>query len=409
MKLKIITILTLLIFGISAVSATGLNVILANQNPDPVTPGNFVFVNIKLTNTNSEDTASTFVSIIDDNHFKLAQGEDRRKNLGVIPALSSSTDSSSFIIAKYKVYVEENTPIGLNTLSLTVEESGKTYNYEFDILVQDSNPTIELVSSTLEEDFLKAGDSQQYTLTFENKNNVVLKDVIITLDLSNVEGQVLSTKSGSNQFYIDTISGKQQEEITLNLVATPNSDSKPYLLPITIEYEDALGNTYTKSVVSSVQIYSKPELTLELESQTKYTTGNGRYTLSIANPSPTTAKGVELRIISEDAYEVLDGGFQYIGDLDSDDFQTLQSDIFVFNDDAVLKVELNYLDAYNKKITETREISLQLYSEDRLNELGLSGESDGGFSFTTIIVLLIVGFGAFFFGRSKGYKKARKN
>ena len=409
MKLKIITLLTLLIFGISTVSATGINVVLANQNPDPVSPGNFVFINVKLTNTNSEDTQETFISFEDNQYFKLAEGEARERDLGSIPQFSSSSGSSSFIIAKYKLYVETDTPIGLNTINFEVAESGNVNEYEFDILVQDSNPSIELISSKLEEEFIKAGESQKYTLTFENKNNIELKDVVITLDLQNVESEALSTKSGSNQFFLDRINGNQQKEIIINLVATPNSDSKPYLLPITIDYEDALGNSYTKSVVSSVQVYSKPELTLELDSQEKYTTGNGRYTLSIANPSPTTAKGVELRIISQDSYEVLDGGFQYIGDLDSDDFQTLQSDIFVSDSDAALQIELNYLDAYNKKITETREIPLKIYSDERLSELGIVGESQGGFSFTTIILLLIVGIGSFYFGRSKGYKKAKRN
>ena len=348
-------------------------------------------------------------SFEDNQYFKLAEGEARERDLGSIPQFSSSSGSSSFIIAKYKLYVETDTPIGLNTINFEVAESGNVNEYEFDILVQDSNPSIELISSKLEEEFIKAGESQKYTLTFENKNNIELKDVVITLDLQNVESEALSTKSGSNQFFLDRINGNQQKEIIINLVATPNSDSKPYLLPITIDYEDALGNSYTKSVVSSVQVYSKPELTLELDSQEKYTTGNGRYTLSIANPSPTTAKGVELRIISQDSYEVLDGGFQYIGDLDSDDFQTLQSDIFVSDSDAALQIELNYLDAYNKKITETREIPLKIYSDERLSELGIGGESQGGFSFTTIILLLIVGIGSFYFGRSKGYKKAKRN
>ena len=162
-------------------------------------------------------------------------------------------------------------------------------------------------------------------------------------------------------------------------------------------------------MVSSIQVFSEPELTLELDSQEIYTTGKGRYTISIANPSPTTAKGVELRLLSQDSYEVLDGSFQYVGDLDPDDFQTFQSDLYVFNLDTQLVVELSYLDAYNNKVEETRTLDLQLYSDSKLQELGLQGNSSSsGFSLITVlIIVLIVGFIAYKIGGRQSAKKRR--
>lgn len=406
---KIITLLVLLITISSFVHANSLNVVLSNQNPDPVSPGNFVYVNIKITNTDSINTKNTIISFKDNQYFKLAQGEERTRELGAIPQFSSFEGSTSFVIAKYKLFVEENTPLGLNTIEFELKENGELLNYEFDILVQDSNPTLELVSSSIDSTYLKAGESQQLTLTFENKNDITIRDVIVTLNLDEVDSKVFTTKKGSNQFFIDSIGANEEKEIILNLVATPEADSKPYLLPITLEFEDSLGNSYERNVVSSIQVFSKPELTLELDSQSIYTTGKGKYTLSIANPSPTTAKGVELRIISQDDYEVLEGSFQYVGDLDPDDFQTFQSDIFVSNLDSSLEVQLSYLDAYNNKIEETRVLDLQLYSDDKLEELELNGNnSSGSFSFVTLLILLlIVGYITYRIGRKQGLKKRK--
>lgn len=406
---KLISISIILLTLISFTHANSVNVVLSNQNPDPVSPGNFVFVNVKVTNTDSVNTKNTVISFEDNSYFKLAQGEERTRDLGAIPQFSSLEGSSSFVIAKYKLFVEENTPLGLNTIRFNLRESGESLNYEFDILVQDSNPTLELVSSTLESTYLKAGESQPLTLTFENKNDINLRDVFVTLNLDNVDSQVFSTKKGSNQFFIDSIGPNEQKEITLNLVATPETDSKPYLLPITVEFEDSLGNSYQRDMVSSIQVFSEPELTLELDSQEIYTTGKGRYTISIANPSPTTAKGVELRLLSQDSYEVLDGSFQYVGDLDPDDFQTFQSDLYVFDLESELVVELSYLDAYNNKVEETRTLDLQLYSDSKLQELGLQGNSSSsGFSLVTVlIIVLIVGFIAYKVGGRQSAKKRR--
>ena len=213
---KIISILILLIIGLSSTfAASSLNVVLANQNPDPVAPGNFVYVNVKVSNTGSIAVENAKIKFIENQYFKIAPGENKEKELGTIPSFSSLESSSSYSIAKYKILVDSNAPLGLNTLNFQVESVVNKLNYEFDILVQDANPTIELLSSKLENDFIKAGESQKIKLTFTNQNSIDLKDVIVSLDLEEVEDKVLTTKSGSNQIFIGKLKAKEQKEIEI--------------------------------------------------------------------------------------------------------------------------------------------------------------------------------------------------
>ncbi len=407
---KIILILSILILGISSsfAASSSLNVVLANQNPDPVSPGNFVFVNLKVSNTGEKSIESSNVEFVENSYFKLAAGEEKSKSLGVIPAFSSTSTSTSYVIAKYKLYVDPKTPLGLNTIKFNIVSEGTYLNFEFDLLVQDANPTIQLISSNVENEYIKAGESQELNLEFTNKNNIDLRNVVITLDLDGVEDTVFSTKQGSNQVIIENIEAQETVKVNTQLIATPDAESKPYLLPITIEYEDTLGNSYEKEVISTIQVYSKPELSLEVDSQEIYSKGKGKISLAIANPTPTTAKGVELRVLDSQGYEIIEGDFQYVGDLNPDDFQTLQSEIYINSLDTKLKVELSYLDSYNREIVETKELDLKLYNEEKLKELGLSSSNQSsGFPLGTIIFIIIGIIIGFFIGKRSG-KKTKK-
>jgi hypothetical protein len=313
-----------------AYSAPGLNVVLSSQNPDPVSPGNFVFVNVKLSNLGTNDIKDATIRMIENNNFRIASGSDVTKRVGSIPAYSgTSTDSSGFIIAKFKVLVDSSTPLGLNTLKFQVD-ADRTYEYEFDILVEDSNPTIQVNKFDLEK--VEAGSSSKLTLEIENTNSITLKNVIITLGLDDIEDKVINVESGSNQKTLRIIKPGEKVSIEYNLIVNPDAESKPYQVPVEIIYEDSLENSFSTEVLVSINVYSKPILDINLDSQTVYTKGKGQITLAVANPGTSTVKGVRIELLESDDYEIIEGSYQYVGDLNPDDFQTIQTDIFITYD-----------------------------------------------------------------------------
>lgn len=392
--------LGMFIFLGSAFGST--NVVLANQNPDPVSPGNFVYVNVKVANSGDNSIEDAVIKFRDNSNFKLAQGEQRTRNIGPIPPHSTSEGSSSYVIAKYKLYVEPTTPIGLNTAEFNVETSSGDVTPKFDILVQDANPSIEL--SNVDSQTILPGESQKVNFTFRNMNNIDLKDVVVKLDLDNVEDSVLSTNSGSNSFFMGLIKANEESSLSIDLVANPSAESRPYLLPIELNYEDALGNEYSKEVVASIRVYSEPELTIGVDSQEVYTQGSGRVTFALANPGTSRVKGVQVEFLDSDTYEIIDGSYHYIGDLNPDDFQTIQSNVYVnSNDNVEILTRLTYSDSYNNKVVEERSLPLKTYTSDQLNRYGLAPQ---GSSFTLILVLLLLAGAGFWYYRRK--KKQNK-
>lgn len=393
-------------FAIVSVSAAGgLSVVLNNQNPDPVSPGNFVFVNVKVSNAGSDNVKFASIEFLENENFKLAQGETFKQEIGSVPAFSS-TSSSSYYIAKYKLLVDDGTPFGMNTLKFILNADGGLSEYEFDILVQDANPTITV--SSIEVDEIEAGDSGKFVLILENSNSAKLSDVTLRLNLDEVEEQILSTKSGSNLFVVGSLSADEDNIVEFDLVVSPDASAEPVLLPMTIEYEDSLGNSYVQDLSASIRVYSNPEITFKLDSQEVYSVGSGKITFAIANPGTSTVKGVSVEILNGDSYEVIDGDFEYVGNLNPDDFQTLQSEIYIKNSDvATLKIKLSYSDSYNVKKEEIIDVPLKIYSSEDLTMFGLAGAKSSSGGYTSIIVWLVIVIIGFYLGRRNGIKKSK--
>ena len=398
------------VFSIGLVSATpGLNVILSSQTPDPVPAGNFVYVNLKISNTGSDDINDVRVRFEENKNFKLASGEDNIRNIGVLPAYSNENGSNSFVIERFKILVSETAPQGLNTIKFELtSQYSRTFEYDFNVLVEDKSSN--LVINNLSVNPMEAGSKTELSFNVKNINSVNLRNVVISLNLDSVSNKALSILNGTNQKVLLNLKNNESKNVKFLISSVPEAESRNYLLPIEIKYEDSLGNFYSQNLISSVEVYSKPIIALKLDSQSIYSSGNAVINFAIANPGISTLKGVQFEILPDKNYEVLSGDYQYVGDLNPDDFQTLQSNIYLkSNKEETIKVKLTYLDAYNNKVEKIVSIPLKIFNESTLIKYGLKGSSESSSSWVTyIVVLLLLGI-CFLIVKKIGYKKSKKH
>lgn len=397
---KLLNVFMLVMLGLflSSVSfaAGGLNLELVEQTPDPVNPGSFVYVSVKVSNLGSENVVGATLAFEETQNFKAADGQDLVETLGVIPGQNS-------VIKRFKILVGSEAPLGLNSLKFKVK-SNIFVEDTIEILVGGNN--VGLITKGFDIDSISPGANSDLVIEFENLNSNDLKDVIVSLDLSSVEGDVFSLGSGSNEKLISRISSGESSKVIYNLVASPDANSKPYLIPATISYSDDLGTVYTKSIVGSVKVFSEPVLSLSLDSQESFSMGKGTFTFAIANPGTSSIKGTLVEVVDGENYNVLSGLVQYVGDLNPDDFQTVQSEIFVESESvSSIKLKVNYLDSYNNKVEKYFDIPVSFYSTEQLGELELGGKSSSSSSPVTYVVFLVLLIGAFYFGKKRGSKK----
>jgi len=404
---KLVILLMILPLMFIIVHADTITATLQNQNPNPVAPGNFVYLNVKLANSGDSDIKDVRIKFIETEDFRIPSDSPEEIEAGTIVAHGGYKGSEDYYeIARFRIYVDEDTPIGTNKVRFEVrsDELGEVITFEFDLLVQDDNPFLEV--SNFDIDTIEPGTSKYLNITLKNNNNIPLKKIVLSLDLESVTDDAISVDQGSNQKVVTLLKEGESKDVLFKIIASPDADAQPYLVPLDIEYEDSIGNSYTSEVLGTIKVYSQPELSVKLDSQTIYSTGTGKITLAIANPGTSSIKGTQLEILSNDDYSVVEGDYHYVGDLNPDDFQTIQSDIYINNkDNAILKVKTTYLDSYNNKNEEILEIPLKIYSSSELKALGLSGGST--FSWVSILVFIGLFVGAYYIAKKVFHKKVK--
>lgn len=403
-KNKFLLLSLLLVLLLTPIYASGVNAVLLSQDPDPVAPGNYVYANVKISNSDNSDVVNDVsVEYIPNKNIQIAPDSDSIKKIGTLTEYSTTQSSLSYALARFKLLVSEDTPLGLNKISFKVKAENSVYTFDFDLLVKDANPLLDVES--IDVDTIEPGKSNTLKLKIKNNNNLDLQNVKISLDLDNVDEKILSLVKGSNQIVIPVIKSMEEKELNFGIIVSPDASSKPYLLPIDISYDDTLGNSYTDNIFGTVKVYSTPELSLKLDSQTVYTKGNsGKFTLAIANPGTSSIKGTQIDILKDDSYEIISGDSQYVGDLNPDDYQTVQSEIYFKTDNPILKIKVTYGDSYNERKEENLEIPLKVYSSDVLSSLGISGKSS--FSVMDIVLLLVIAGIIYYLG--KKFHQSRK-
>lgn len=400
---KIILSMLMIICMLGTVNAAaGLNVILANQDPDPVSPGNFVYLNVKVSNIGDSQIRVNKLTMLENEHFTLAQKENNDRDLGILSGYSRTDNAKTFVVEKYKILVDKDTPLGLNTLEFEVESDSGKFKYEFNVFVSSNNPLVS--TQNIESKVLKPGEDGKLSITLENLNNMHLNDVKVALQLGDIDENSITINQGSNEKFIKHLEAQDNETFVFDISINPEALSKSYLVPIKVSYKDPLENMYENTIYGSVKVFAQPELLLTLNSQSIYNVGKGTFTLAIANPGTSKVKGVQLNLLDSQGYEVVEGKNQYIGDLNPDDFQTIQTEIYVKNVDSdKLKIELNYLDSYDNKKSEIIEVPIKIYTQEELIEYGIVQEQ--GFSTLIIVIILLVVIVGFFYWRKN--KKAK--
>ncbi|GAF94025.1 unnamed protein product, partial [marine sediment metagenome] len=134
---------------------------------------------------------------------------------------------------------------------------------------------------------------------------------------------------------------------------------------------------------------------------------SGEVTIKIVNRGLTNIKLLTAKLESNKAFEVLSQEEVYIGNIDSDDYETVEFTLDIKSREEVvtLPIELIYMDATNKEFKQTKDIELRVFSKSEAQKAGMVEKSSVGY--TIMFLIVVVGLGIYFWRRRKK-KKAQK-
>ncbi len=402
--IKLSFVLFLLFAGIvSASTSPGLlKITLVNQEPDPANPGQYVELRFKIENLGEENIAQLYVKLEPEFPFSLDTPRDAEKYIGNIwPGISEDYG----LIVKYRVRVADNAVEGENKIKMAYKYAGSDSwtEMEFSVSVRAIYDQVFVDNIDVQPKIVHAGDIVAVRFDLSNQGDTTVKDLTLSLNLASADVPFVPYGELSEKRIKQLLPG-QHETLEFALRADPNADSKLYKIPITLQYTDLQNTKYTKSDVLGLEIGGKPSLMVELEESDVLTPGTkGKVVISIVNNGETDVKFLTLELNKQDNYVIIEGAKQYIGNLDSDDYETAKFVLYLKENTTMLKlpVELSYKDALSNDYRDSYIVNVPVFTKEEAFKYGLIKKSNTSVVFV-VVILLVIALLAY-----RGYRKRK--
>ena len=233
------------------------------------------------------------------------------------------------------------------------------------------------------------------SIEIENIFSEDIENLIVKLNLSG-ENIPFAPYQSSSEKFLDELDSGDEEIFKFRLITLPEAQSGIYKIPVTISYENKEKNVSIKDEISliSLIINSQPELKVSLDDSSVLIKGKeNSFSIKIINSGLADVKFVYLSVSDVNGIKFLSEKEQYVGDIDSDDFDRIEYNVYV-NADASktinLPVILKFKDATNKEFIESKSIILRTYSLKEAQKLGFTKKPN--YSLYIIISILVTGF-----------------
>ncbi|MCK5289792.1 MAG: COG1361 S-layer family protein [Candidatus Aenigmarchaeota archaeon] len=407
MKMKRSGVFALAIFliyimssGAYASTEASLSVSVAKYEPFPVEPGSYFDIWFKVDNV-GVDTAKN-ATIVLEPQFPFSTDDDALTVIGILNRLDS-------IMVKYRVKVDVNAVEGTSKLDVKYSSDPKMsvmVSDSFGIDIRTSDADINVVSIATKPAQFLPGQKGDADIVIKNTADSTLKNIKVTMDLSSATVP-FAPLGKSTTYMINNMAGGEEETATFEIIATPEAISGIYKIPLTITFSDNVGNDYTSSEIVSLIVGGTPDLLVNVEPEKLFLSGTtGDIRVNIINKGLVDVKYVTVKIENTDNFELLSNDEIYIGNIDSDDFDSASFSIHIspsFSGDLSIPMTLTYMSANNDAFEVDETLEMRVYTASEAQSLGLISKSSASTIYAAIVIVAVVYIGY------RKYKKRKKD
>ncbi|MBW2983585.1 COG1361 S-layer family protein [Candidatus Woesearchaeota archaeon] len=361
--------------------------------PYPAEPGGYFDLWLNVQNKGRDATGLMF-KLEPEFPFSLDPGETAERNFGKIL-------SGQSVLVHYRVRVSPNAVEGSNKLKyLFKSKSYEDWNEaSISIMIKTHDILLAITEIETNPKKIRPGKTGSIEIGLKNMADSLIKDLKARLILGGVP---LAPIGATNEKMVQRVDSNEELTVKFTVMAEPDATADIYKLPLELEYADELGNNYNRNNTISVIIGDVPDLAVNLDSSTIYKAGTvGEIVVKFVNKGLTDVKFLNVKIKPGEGHEVISPEEVYVGNIDSDDYETAEFKLFVSkaNGEAKIPLTIEYMDANNDEYTKLVELSLPLYGSREAKQFGFAkGGGFGGILITIIIVAVAV----------FGYKKWKK-
>lgn len=338
-----ILIFGLMITSVNAVDSTvipspDLSVLLTNQNPNPVEPGDIVDIEIEIQNTGFADANNRVIEFIENEPFTLIAGEDAIKSFNIISARSS-------VKVTYKIKVDNTAITNSYDLDLNLySESRPDFKTKKTVQINvEGSPKLIIENIEARPTVLEPSGFGDIIVTLRNVGTGTARQ--IQAELITNSTAIVPILSGGLQ-YIDSLDPESSIIITFKIGIDANADYKTYESSIKLTYKD---DNDTNEETFSIGIPVTGTIFLDII-KIEPSLQRGIVRFEIANKGTTPAKSVEAKLIIND--EII--GIDYISQIKANKQTTFDFPIITGSG----KLILDYIGPGLEKNTIEKDVSL---------------------------------------------------
>lgn len=323
------------------------------------------------------------------------------KNLEIIPSaiFPLSTQSEKIIISELKSSQSQQFTIKIK-INQDAEED--TYNFflqfqeptleqitilSYDVIIKRLERTIASTTATTDPEYIPPGGTGLINIEIENNADFSMRDVEVKLNFS--DSVPLAPYQSTSQKQISSIKSQTSETVEFQVIALPDADPGVYRLPFSIIFNDELGNENSRQDYIGLIITKTPEYDLTIEDSTLIRGIRDEITISFSNIGPSNIKYLIMEVLPTKYYKILTAPRTYIGNLEPDDYETAEFDIYPKRFGNIpIKLKLEYKDDLNNPVTEIKEVKTYVYSKTQAKMMGLIPSK----TFRNLIIILLIIF-----------------
>ncbi len=393
MKKLFLILLVMGVFGLNVNGAVwesqvlGPDVVIESLtfSPYPVDPGGNFDLTIKVHNTNSKRTIETPKFTIQESYpFTLSTDPKVKVLNSLIP--------NEEALVSFRVKVDEGASTGVNDLVIVYQEGTRKTYLSDPVKVDVKSSGIELSVASIETvpEEIFPGDEAQIKLKLTNTLPVLMKNIDLNLDLSAASVPFIPLGS-TTQRTLTALNKGSSSDLLFEISVDPEAEPGVYKIPLTINYDDAFENSYTIDTLTGIKVSTLPEIQIDIDkNEVRQALNAGNIVIKLSNTGLADLKFLTLKLQPSEDYNIMSSPQVYIGNLESDDYETAEFKILAKSKDKLdLKLLLTYRDAFNSEHESEEVVNVANYAGLSVVQLVFK---QGGGLFTLIFYIVLISF-----------------
>lgn len=393
--------IALMIMGLAlTVHAQGVSVSSYNVDPSPVIPGQtftlygYVYNNTGVPAQNVQFELQLGADVTDTSFpFSIEPTDSLVRNIGTIAPYQTAQ-------VKYQIRVDPSAFEGAYTINLRAfspNDAGAILPVTINVKIR--KPVLSIVNSTPTE--VGIGNSSVLNVTIRNTGSSSAQNILLRLkeDRTVTSTGVVVERGiiplGASSTYLDELAVGGVASFSIPILVDPAAISKPYFVPVTLEYYDSNKTLYTSTDYIGLKVSGEPELGLLLSETTPLPSPGkeSRIVLDIFNTGLGPAKFITASVDAD--FLSFSPTQSFIGTIESDDFDSIILDAVVLpstqSGEHMVNVTLSYKNEFGDPAIFTQAVPIRVYNASEIPN------GNGGFDFTWIILLALIGGGYWWF------------